>query len=257
MRTFMVVLLSALAAAPFANAQDCEFHFWREYQGDRLMRHATADAYLVVTDHMRIDADGAPNAYHPDDTGLDFLANAGYPNQAWWPSVLVPDPTNPSVPFIQRSGTFAGYFVSKTALHAPGLPETDPDRYVDATSVPYLVFPGAFAKRSGTGRLGDLGFAVNLETGSASPFIVADVGPTNAKLGEVSIALAQGLGGVNVNPRTGAGAPGGETVYVIFRFSSARSVAGRWPLSSEQIASRVDELVASIGGREHIEACVG
>ena len=28
---------------------------------------------------MTIDADGAPNAYHPDNTGLDDLANAGAP----------------------------------------------------------------------------------------------------------------------------------------------------------------------------------
>ena len=28
---------------------------------------------------MTIDADGAPNAYHPDNTGLDDLANAGTP----------------------------------------------------------------------------------------------------------------------------------------------------------------------------------
>jgi hypothetical protein len=29
---------------------------------------------------MSIDADGAPNAYHPDNIGLDDLKNAGYPN---------------------------------------------------------------------------------------------------------------------------------------------------------------------------------
>ena len=30
---------------------------------------------------MTIDADGAPNAYHPDNTGLDDLANAGTPGR--------------------------------------------------------------------------------------------------------------------------------------------------------------------------------
>ena len=30
--------------------------------------------------------------------------------------------------------------------------------------------------------------------------VVADIGPSNAKLGEMSIALAEKLGGKNVNP---------------------------------------------------------
>jgi len=36
---------------------------------------------------MSIDADGAPNAYHPDNIGLDDLKNAGYPNTSWWKNI--------------------------------------------------------------------------------------------------------------------------------------------------------------------------
>ena len=79
----IIVLLALPAMTTSAASQECEFSFWRDYEGTALMRHGTADAYLFVTDHMRVDADGAPNAYHPDDLGLDFLANAGYPDESW------------------------------------------------------------------------------------------------------------------------------------------------------------------------------
>ena len=51
---------------------------------------------------MTIDADGAPNAYHPDNIGLDDLKNAGYPNTSWWKNILVPDPQNPNRAYEQR-----------------------------------------------------------------------------------------------------------------------------------------------------------
>jgi len=253
----VLVLLALPTMTTAASGQDCEFAFWRDYEGAALMRHATADVYLFVTDHMRVDADGAPNAYHPDDLGLDFLANAGYPDESWWPHVLVADPADPSVAFVQTDGPFAGFFVSQTALEAPGLPATDPARYVDATRIPYLVFPGAFASQSGTGRLGDFGYAMNLGTGDATPFIVADIGPSDAALGEVSIALAEGLGGADVNPRNGAGAPRGEMLYVVFRFSSPAQRAARWPVSLEAMTERVDALLAAVGGGEGVKACAG
>lgn len=55
--------------------------------------------------------------------------------------------------------------------------------------------------------MGDMGMAKKKRTGAAAPFIVADVGQAKASLAEMSIALATALGGVNVNARTGAGAP--------------------------------------------------
>jgi len=44
---------------------------------------------------MTIDADGAPNAYNPDDTGLDALANAGAP--AHWDGVITDRSGNPLI----------------------------------------------------------------------------------------------------------------------------------------------------------------
>ena len=237
-----------------SDQSSCSFESWMTYQGTELLSHLDFSAYLFSSTHMAIDADGAPNAYHPEDIGLDFIANAGYPDTSWWDAVLVQDPMNPNQAYIQPDGEFAGYFVSKTSLQDPSKPEADPARYVDARNIPYLVFPGSFYQQSGTGLLGDLGYAFNLSTGEASPFVVADIGPSRARLGEVSIALAERLGGDNVNPRNGAGSPEGEMLYVVFPYSSRTHT---WPLGIEDINRHANSLLVEIGGIESIRACEG
>lgn len=242
------VLLSTIAFAQ----PECGFRQWKSYKGTKLLSHPTASAYLFSSNHMAVDADGAPNAYHPDDVGLDFLANAGYPSKSWWTSVLVPDPNNPHRAYTQTSGEFAGYFVSKTSLQDKSKAVNDPARYVDARNVPYLVFPRSFYRMKGTGLLGDLGYAFNLSSGEKTSFVVADIGPSNAQLGEVSIALAEGLGGRNVNPRNAAGAPRGEMLYIVFPYSSRTH---SWPLSVDEIEHRSNSLLEEAGGIESILAC--
>ena len=66
---------------------------------------------------------------------------------------------------------------------------------------------------------------MNLDNGKTSAFIVAEVGP-RMRNGEMSIALAQALGGQNPNPRTGAGKPDGKIAYVVFPKSRANPA---WP----------------------------
>jgi hypothetical protein len=205
-----------------------------------------------ITEHMAIDADGAPNAYHPDDKGLDRLANAGYPNGDWG-SVLVKDPNDASRPYVQSNGAFDGYYLSTTALEDGTRPATDPERYVDSGRIPYLVFPGGFHALDGTGTTGDLAFAHNLDNGKQTPAIVADIGPQDAKLGEVSIRLAESLGGENVNPRNGAGMPGGRFAYIVFPRSHERP---KWPVSPARLQARVNELLDGVGDWERILASV-
>ncbi|EOV0850556.1 glycoside hydrolase family 75 protein [Vibrio parahaemolyticus] len=244
---------SALAAPAAIASIECLFEPWTEYKEDRLLSHTTEPAYIFATSHKAVDADGAPNAYHPKNEGLDYLANAGYPNKSWWRSVLVEDPKNPGRAYQQLDGPFEGYFVSKTSLQDNSKDEIDTSRYVDATSIPYLVFPGAFYMSKGTGRLGDLGYAFNVDTGDASPFVIADIGPRKAKLGEMSIALAEALGGKNVSPRNGRGLPAGKIMYVVFPYSSKNNP---WPLINEQIKKKSDELLESVGGRNSLVTCV-
>jgi hypothetical protein len=134
---------------------------------------------------MTIDADGAPNAYNPADTGLDELANAGTP--AHWNGIITDPDGNP---LIQRqSDPFPGYYISCTSLSDNTKKFTDPTGYVDASKIPYVALPEAVADRGGA-RLGDFAVVMNLRTGKSSFAIYADIGT----LGEGSIALADALG---------------------------------------------------------------
>lgn len=240
----------------------CQFGAWITYNGVSLRRH-TSGAYIYKTANKVIDADGAPNAYHPADVGkpcsasagllgLDCPANAGYPNTSFWPDILAVDPANPSKPFVQKTGAFAGYFVAMTSLVDSSKATIDPARYVSSTTFPYIVFPGNFNALSGTGRRGDLGYAINLGNNKKSHFVVAETGPANANLGEMSIALATAMGGVNPNPINGAGAPAGTVLYVSFPNSTGTYP---WPMTNAQMSANVQQLLSTVGGEAGILAC--
>jgi hypothetical protein len=218
---------------------------WLTYEGVDVFRVGRS-AYTYKTSHVALDADGSPRAYNPGDTGLDANANAGYPNKGWR-SVLVADPHDPGRPYVQQSGPTRGYFVSKTSLHdpSPHVQATDPVKYVDSESFPYIVFPGGFYAIKGTGGWGDVVMARALATGAESAAIIADGGPTKAPLGEMSLRLAASLGGHNPNPRTGAGAPRGAFQYVVFP-GSRRDPP--WPRSLEDIQQQASALLQTIQG---------
>ena len=242
---FFIAIQDAFAQTS-CNATD-----WTTYKSVKLKKTPSGDAYFYATKHMAIDADGAPNAYHPANRGIDANANAGYPNGGWR-NVLVEDPHRPGKPYVQKTGPFAGFFVAKTTLADPSLPVTDPNRYVDSTSVPYIVFPGAFHSMRGTGTWGDLGMVKNLDNGKETAFIVADAGPTNAALGEVSIKLAENLGGSHVNPRIGSGMPTGRFVYVVFPKSHSTPP---WRIDPVDLDRKARDLLTDIGGWNAVEAC--
>ncbi|MGF1737405.1 hypothetical protein [Photobacterium satsumensis] len=265
MKKVIYMLILYLSVENYAIAsQKCDFLQWGDYNGSNLFRSSDRVTYAFKSSHVRLDADGAPNAYHPDDVGLhctrgvgfkglDCPANAGYPNEDWWSSVLVPSPKNPKEAFVQPRGPFEGYFVSKTSLINTNISDKkNPSRYVDATTIPYIVFPRNFYKRSGTGLMGDLGYSMNLRTGDKSAFVVADVGPSNAQLGEMSIYLAEKLGGSSPNPRTGTGSPKGEILYVVFPYSSKQH---KWPLSNAEIEFLAESMLIKVGGIEAVQGC--
>src|ERR1700722_6191610 len=105
---------------------------------------------------MTIDADGAPNAYHPDNSGLDDLANAGTPGR--WEG-LAKDANGK--PYIQgQDDPFPGYYVSETALADRSKAVNDPARYVDASRIPFIVLPGIMARELGA-RVGDFAIVFN------------------------------------------------------------------------------------------------
>jgi hypothetical protein len=114
--TILLFAATLLSLHVIAAENQCLPEPWETFKGDKLYKSASSNNYVYATKHKAFDADGAPNAYHPDDIGLDYLANAGYPKHSYWKGILVLDPENPEVPYRQKSGDFAGYFIAKTAL---------------------------------------------------------------------------------------------------------------------------------------------
>ena len=93
---------------------------------------------------------------------------------------------------------------------------------------------------------------MNLDNGKTSAFIVAEVGPSDAKWGNVDCPGA-GAGRAEPNPRTGAGKPDGKIAYVVFPKSRANPA---WPLTNQQIGDRVQDLLKQLpGGMETLKAC--
>jgi len=142
-----------------------------------------------------VNADGSPNCYGPDDSGLDFTANGGTPGKNWWGG-----PTDSKgMPLIQKIyEPSPGMYVSGTALVIPGFPDSTQYRYVDSESIPFFVLPG---NHNNGAKLGDVGLVYNMVTGDNCYCIYADVGPKD-KLGEIGIRLAYALK-INANPRSG------------------------------------------------------
>jgi hypothetical protein len=194
---------------------------------------------------MAIDADGAPNAYHPSGSqGLDDLANAGKPGD-WW-GLVTHDGTKTGVPVIQPPTAPApGFYVSMTSLVNPSKQPADPHRYVDSTKIPYIALPRQLMRRAGIG-LGDYAVVLNPATGKSSYAVFADVGPDNA-LGEGSIALATAIG---VNPDARKGGTRLRIFYLVFPASNVG-----WPKKLEQIEAKGKQLLEAWGGESLLSAC--
>ena len=187
---------------------------------------------------MTIDADGAPNAYNAENTGLDDLANAG--DMTHWDGLVA---NRDGVPFVQGpDDPFPGYYVSCTALTDRTKSQTDPARYVDAAKIPYIVLPGNLAREAGA-RLGDFALVTNTRNGKSSYAIFADIGT----LGEGSIALADNLG-IWSNAREG-GTRGG-IIFQVFPGSGNGQ-----PRTLEEINTETAKLVQDAGEIGQLSGC--
>lgn len=161
------------------------------------------DGRVFWSSKAAVDADGSngqqgnPFAYRADDRGLDALANAGWPNHGWR-SVLVDDghgaPTDDG----------QGNWYSQTTYAWRGRPLAT--RYVDATSVPYVVV-NPIVRQKAVGVV--IGCRARVTRGETSiDAVVADVSGAD-DIGELSIKAAQLLG-IPDSPRHG-GVSGGVT----------------------------------------------
>lgn len=193
---------------------------------------------------MEIDADGAYRAYNADNhLGLDYLANGGEPGN-WW--ALVTDNGKPSGnPVIQKEGDPApGFYISTTTLEDKAKSVTDPLRYVDSESIPYIVLPG---NQTFGAKLSDLCIVYNVAKQKICGGVFADTGPRN-KIGEASIAMANGVGVIG-NPKNGGQESG--LVYVVFPGSSVG-----WPLTADAIQQNAIAAFNKWGGLDRLNSVI-
>lgn len=186
---------------------------------------------------LSIDGDGSPRAYAPPPRrGLDFIGNAHTnPRDLSSPFCgIVLDAQGR--PIVQGSADPApGYYVSPTALADRKRAQSDPRRYVNSETVPYLAIPPEL-KPFGA-KLGDLAYAAYRDLLSWA--IVADIGPRK-KIGEGSIALASALR-IPASPRNGG--VGNGVSCVIFLGSSTG-----WPRDLDEAQATATSLLERWGG---------
>lgn len=159
-----------------------------------------------------VDGDGAPNCYAPEGSGLrglDAIGNAWDDGRKEWVGVICTDAAK-QFPVVQGpADPCPGFLVAATALQDARFGVKDPLRYVDATRVCYVSIAPELERICGV-RLGDLAWVSYGGRGIGA--VVADIGP-HGKLGELSIASAEGLG-IPSSPRNGG--VGGGVDYAIF-----------------------------------------
>ena len=215
MKNQLIIILSLITSLSFGqvnyknllDSTDCSMTYLTTIESFNVWRHNSSGA-IIFRAKLAIDADGCPRAYGPNNTGLDWTANAGYPGN-WWG--IVTDGNGD--PIIQGAGDpYPGMYVSTTSLVCSGYSNTNPLRYVDSETVPYIALPSALQTLGNISK-GDFAYVRNTTNGNTSFAYFADSGPSG-KLGEGSMFLASQLG-VNSSPRTG-GTSQGIIDYVVF-----------------------------------------
>lgn len=181
---------------------------------------------------FNIDADGSPRAYGPNNSGLDYTANAGRPGN--WYGIVADSSGNPVV----QTSPYPGMYVSTTALQDHSKVITDPARYVDSEKVNYISVASDLIKLYGI-RMGDLAAVYYRDTQTLCSAVCADVGP-KTKYGEGSIALATQLG-IKNNPRRGGCSDNVVTIIFVNSHSA-------WPLDDSTVQNLVQSLLQQAGG---------
>jgi len=221
-------------------------------RGNHIWRDEGGAGPLIYVSGMAVDGDGSPHCYHPDNKGLDRLANA-HEGDRWFGVV-----TKNNVPVVQGPNDPApGYYVSPTTLNDPSIKDPgNPRRYVDSETIPFIAFPsrlfaaaGGDVSRLGLGvNLGDYVIVYDIKSGMAVGAFFADVGPAY-KLGEASIAVAKALN-VPASPKDGGVDSPTRIAYVVFPTSFTQFQSSPYPQSAELIKARARQLFDAWGAEE-------
>ena len=174
---------------------------------------------VYFTADADIDADGAngqngkPVAYRTDDTGSEKLSNGGMKIVKGKVICATDDARDIAIQAEDDEPKVfpGGMIASMTWYHYPGKLLTDPEAYVDAETVPYIVVPPLIIQRTIGVVCGCLARATY--RGKFVDCVVADRGGGD-KIGELSIAAARALG-IPSSPRDG-GIDEAEVLYELW-----------------------------------------
>ncbi len=214
-----------------------------------------ADGSLVFLGRMRVDADGAPRAYHPQQRrGLDRLDNAGHPGDWWAIATDTRDREGDPVcgasgrPVVQGAHDPApGFYVSTTTMMDPKVEDCRRQRaYVDAGAISYVALPRKLATYDARHHAGSLAMVLNTKNQKRAGAVFADEAPPTG-FGEGSIALARRLG-LRADPRDG-GTEVRDLLYVIFTDTE------KFPRSEKAVEDASAAAFARWGGSERLAAC--
>ena len=210
------------------------------------VKHAyrLGDQSVVFLGRFDVDADGAPRAYGPNDSGLDFTRNAGSPGHWFGIATDAPGCGPKGRPLVQEANDPApGFYVSTTAMTNPAVHDCrNPHNYVDASEIPYVALPPAISSVDAGG-----GSLVVIADGSNPQFALqADTAPAYG-FGEGSIKLAQALG-LNPNPRNG-GVHERRFVYLVLR------ERGGFPASGNDVQATARAAFEAWGGVGRLQLC--
>lgn len=180
---------------------------------ERCFIEKNSEGWFRVKANLAVDGDGGNGhngtkpCYAPRSYGkptLDDLPMAGHPGN-WW-GVVTNNGRKDGTPILQGSSDPApGAYISQTAYHLLGpdgthLPDSDPNKYLDSGSVPFIVLPLLCANLAGPEIvLGCMSWV--RYKGAFSQAVVGDKGPTWG-IGEGSPKLCSNLG-VNPSARNG------------------------------------------------------
>jgi hypothetical protein len=205
------------------------------------------DGSIVFLGSLTVDADGAPRAYGPNNSGLDDTVNAGS-SRNWYGLATDAPRCKPSgTPLIQSASDPApGFYVSTTTMTNPAIHDCRrPGNYVDASSIPYVALSPLVATVD-IEHGGRLVAVSKVSGGTPQSAIHADQGPKYG-IGEASIALVRRLG-LDPDPRAG-GSDVREFVYVVMTERSS------FPSSAREIEDKVGTAFKRWGGTARLEAC--
>ncbi len=165
-------------------------HIIKTIQGVNVVQDKDLRIHYIAD--MSVDVDGAHHSYRLDNKkppALDDIhASAGYPDGSW-ENVLVPDPANPSKPFVDS----LGFCVSMTSYYRAAFHDrTDRRRWVDAETVPYMVLPGSVRNACKGVVLGCRARMTRITDGLMLEGVYADSSGSN--IGECSVAAAKVYG---------------------------------------------------------------